>query len=101
MAQINDFQRYTIFAKLHGKWREDESGRCLAGKKSFFQLRPALKSQRLELGSTGYLLVNEIGNRTGEMTRDRQKPHSKRFVASEYRNNVQVNSDVDRRVQSQ
>ena len=96
MAQINDSQRYTVFTKLHGKWGEDESGRCLSGKKSFFELRPALKSQRLEFGSTGYLLVNEISNWTGEMTSDRQKPDSKRFVARESRKYVQIKSEVER-----
>ena len=95
MAEINDSKRHAIFPKLHGEWGENESGRRLSGKKSFFQLWPTLKSQRLKLGSTGYLLVNEIGNWTGEMTSDRQESDSERFVAGEPRKNVKIKREVE------
>src|SRR5437868_1181268 len=94
MAEINDSQRYPVLAKLHGERGENESGRRFSGKKSFFQLRPTLKSQWLKFGSTGYLLVNEIGNWTGEMTSDRQKSDSERFIAGERRKNVEIESEV-------
>jgi hypothetical protein len=49
----------------------------------------------LKFGSTGYLLVNEIGNWTGEMTSDRQESNSERFVAAEPRKNVKIKSEVE------
>src|ERR1700704_290752 len=95
MAEINDSKRYAVLPKLHGEWGENESGWRLSGKKSFLQLRPTLKSQRLKFGVTGYLLVNEIGNWTGEMTSNRQKPDSERFIAGESRKNVKIKSEVE------
>src|SRR3981081_1812463 len=80
MPEINDSERYPVFSKLHGEWGENESGRCLSGKKSFFQLWPTLKSQRLKFGSTGYLLVMKLGNRPVRRQGNGKKPSTERLV---------------------
>src|SRR5438128_1992856 len=49
----------------------------VTGEICFLQFWPAIKTKWLKKAVACYLFVNEIGNRTGEMTCDRQKSDSK------------------------
>ncbi len=77
MTEINDFDRHTLFAQGYRHWRENERRRRVTGEICFLQFWPAIKTKRLKKAVACYLFVNEIGNRTGEMTCDRQKSDSK------------------------
>src|SRR5713226_8486058 len=92
MAEINDLNWHALFAQRHRHRRENERGRRVTGEISLFQFRPAVESDRLEKAVASHLLVNEICDRTSEMTRHRQKSDPEFLVISRDRKSTLLNS---------
>jgi hypothetical protein len=100
MTEVNDFDRYALLAQSHRHGRENECRRRVAGQVRLFQFRPAVESHRIENAFPVQLFVDEIGHRTGEMARHRQKSDSE-FVLTPGRllraKDVQINGSVNER----
>jgi|SRR6516225_4064333 len=81
MTEINNLDRDALFSQRNCHRRKDESRWRVTRKIRFLQFRPAIEPQRLENAFACHLLIDEIGNRTGEMTGDRQKSNPEfRFI---------------------
>ena len=70
MAEINDFDGNALFAQGHRQRRENERGRHVTGEKGLLQFRKAVEADRLEEVVAGHVLIDEIGDRAGEMAGD-------------------------------
>ena len=74
MTEIDDLDRHTLLAQRHRHRREDERRRRVTGQIRFLQFRPAVEAKGLEKTFACDLFVDEVGDRTREMTRHRKKP---------------------------